>query len=1098
MSPGAEFDHNLMLLTQTSQTDYEQLWRLDVLGLKDTSENDQGDVYTEFKEQLKRDERGWYESGLPWKANHPPLPNNEKGSLRRLDSLVRKLERTDKYEAYDQILRSQLNEGIIEPAPKIPQGKEFYLPHKCVERANAESTKLRVVYDASARAQSNSPSLNDCLNTGPPLQNKLWSVLVRQRSYPVSVCGDIEKAFLQVCVKICERDELIQIYRFTRALFGLTCSPFLLGGVIDQHLELWQKREPEIVAELRKNLYVDDLLSGGTTVAEAQEKKRKMTDVLSDATFKLPKWNASEKELEGDGDVVGDEKAESQTFAKQQLNVKSGDSKLLGLAWDKISDTLTVTFPQESLSTTKRGILSKLARIYDPLGLVSPITVAGKMIYREVCDAKWSWDTQIEGKMADRWKVWEGSLPSGETVQRSLFQYHEKATTISLHAFGDASYKGVCAAVYAVVEQPSGTTQTLVAAKARLAKQGLTIPRLELIGAHMAANLITNVHEALENDLVIPLHCWLDSTVVLYWLQGNGTFKQFVANRVNKINGHKDIEWHYVPTKDNPADLGSRGTKQLSELWRNGPEWLSSQENWPASPVIKSTIESQAEEKMEREIVACTVQPEEKKDLFDVLIEVHITNVWRVLRVCAWVQRFISNLKLTKVSRNLGPLTTKELEEQQEWWIKRVQQNPGNVDSFQTDRVRLNLQENEQGILECRGRIVGQYPIYLPDGAPFTHALVHEAHLHMLHGGVVLTMARVRETFWVPRLRKLVKEVRKRCWGCKRFQVSAYAAPPPGQLPVSRTRGERPYEVVGFDFAGPIKFIIKGKTEGKSYLCLFACSLTRGVYLELLHTLEMEEFLSCLKKFVARRGRPRLIYSDNGSTFKGAASWMKKVMNDEKLHDYLAKNKIEWKFNLSRAPWWGGQFERLVGIFKGAFYKAIGNGMLSFSELAEIVTDVEVAINNRPLDYVEEDVQLPLLTPNSLLFLQPNYLPELESHHLEEPNLRRRGRHLSRVKDAMWARWSKEYIKSLRERHRLQGVRGVRAPAVDEIVIIKSEEKNRNRWKLGKVVELIRGRDGVVRRSEGPNGKGSTGKNTAAFVSTGAEVRSVGEEKFEC
>ena len=115
-------------------------------------------------------------------------------------------------------------------------------------------------------------------------------------------------------------------------------------------------------------------MSGGTTVAEAREKKRKMMNVLSDATFKLHKWNASEKELEGDGDVVGDEKAESQTFAKQQLNVKSSDSKLLGLAWDKISDTLTASFPKESLSTTKRGILSILARIYDPLGLVSPIT----------------------------------------------------------------------------------------------------------------------------------------------------------------------------------------------------------------------------------------------------------------------------------------------------------------------------------------------------------------------------------------------------------------------------------------------------------------------------------------------------------------------------------------------------------------------------------------------------------------------------------------------------------------------------------------------------------------------------------------------------
>ena len=437
----------------------------------------------------------------------PTIAQQQKGKFVPFGQLS-SLKRTDKYEAYDEIIQSQLKEGIIESAPEKLQGKEFYLPHKGVERANPESTKLRVVYDASAKEQSNSPSLNDCLNPGPPLQNKLWSVLVQQRSYPVSVCGDIEKAFLQVCVKTCERnalrfhwkhpgDELVRVYRFMRALFGLTCLPFLLGGVIDQHLELWQQREPEIVAELRKNLYVDDLLTGGITVAEAQEKKTKMTNVLSDATFKLHKWNASEKELEGD-DVNG----ESQTFVKQQLNVKSSNSKLLGLAWDKELDMLTITFPQESPSTTKRGILSKLARIYDPRGLVSPITVEGKIIYRKVCDVKWSWDAQIEGDLVDRWKVWEESVPIRETVPRSLVPYHEKIKSMSLHAFGYASNKGICATVYAVVEQPSGTTQTLVAAKSWLAKKGLTIPRLELIGAHMATNLISNMHEALENGLL--------------------------------------------------------------------------------------------------------------------------------------------------------------------------------------------------------------------------------------------------------------------------------------------------------------------------------------------------------------------------------------------------------------------------------------------------------------------------------------------------------------------------------------------------------------------------------------------------------------------
>ena len=435
MSPGKEFDHNKMLLTQTSRTDYEELCRLDVLGLEDTDENDQGSVYSEFKEQLVRDNQGWYETGLPWRGNHPQLPNNERGSIRRLDNLVKKLERTGKYEAYDQIIKDQLEEGVIELAPEESSDKEFYLPHKAVVKENAETTKLRVVYDASAKEQPNSPSLNECLNPGPSLQNTLWNVLVRQRSYPVAVCGDIEKAFLQVRIKECERDALrfhwkppgegaVQIYRFTRALFGLTCSPFLLGGVIDQHLELWQDREPEIVAELRRNLYVDDLLTGGITTEEARTKKASMTEILGEAAFKLHKWNASDKELEEDGDTSSVN--EEQSFAKQQLRVQRNESKLLGLPWDKTSDTLTVIFPNESSSTTKRGILSKLATIYDPLGLASPITIQGKMIYREVCDSKMPWDAELDSIQGQRWRLWEETLPKGETVPRPLASYRER------------------------------------------------------------------------------------------------------------------------------------------------------------------------------------------------------------------------------------------------------------------------------------------------------------------------------------------------------------------------------------------------------------------------------------------------------------------------------------------------------------------------------------------------------------------------------------------------------------------------------------------------------------------------------------------------
>ena len=188
--------------------------------------------------------------------------------------------------------------------------------------------------------------------------------------------------------------------------------------------------------------------------------------------------------------------------------------------------------------------------------------------------------------------------------------------------------------------------------------------------------------------------------------------------------------------------------------------------------------------------------------------------------------------------------------------------------------------------------------------------------------------------------------------------------------------------------------------------------------MELLPTLEMTDFLLSLKRFVARRGRPDRIYSDNGGTFRGAATWMRAVAKDEILQDYLSINQIRWQFNLSRAPWWGGQFERMIGLVKAALSKTIGNGFLRWNELEEVLLDVEVALNNRPLSYVEDDVQFPVLTPNSMLFLNSNILPKLQPHNIEDADLRKRAKHLMKCKEALWRRWTQEYLRSLRERHR--------------------------------------------------------------------------------
>ena len=263
--------------------------------------------------------------------------------------------------------------------------------------------------------------------------------------------------------------------------------------------------------------------------------------------------------------------------------------------------------------------------------------------------AKKPWDALLNNEHLKRWRRWELQLPSEQQVPRPIVHYREKVQEVELHSFGDASISGVGAAVYAVVRQESATTQRLVAAKGRLAKQNLTIPRLELVGAHMATNLLINVRNAYDNLPPPMLYGWLDSTVALHWIKGNGQYKQFVANRVAKIRLHKDIEWRYVPTDNNPADLASRGAQvEESQLWWTGPEWLCDHDKWPKNPVTKNSPASEAEMKMNqackthREVLNIAQdQPKPEPNVFDDLLERH--DLRRALRIQAWVLRFTTN-----------------------------------------------------------------------------------------------------------------------------------------------------------------------------------------------------------------------------------------------------------------------------------------------------------------------------------------------------------------------------------------------------------------------------------------------------------------------
>ena len=925
MSTGREAALSNVYLTKTSAADYEQLCSLDVLGLADRPEADQQNVFAEFSEQLNRSDEGWYESGLLWKPGHDHLQSNERGSIRRLQGLVRKLQREPGLiDKYDEIIQEQLTEGIVERVVDEPNERVFYIPHKPVKKETAVTTKLRIVFDASAKPSEDSPSLNECLETGPPLQNLLWNVLVRNRLKPVALAADIKQAFLQVRIRPEDRDALrfhwlknkdpsvIEALRFTRALFGLVQSPFLLAGTLKLHLQSLREKYPVEVDEILRSLYVDDVITGGNTKEEVQDLKKTIISVFGDAKFTMHKWNSNEPQLESENVVPVHEPQldgengvpvdEQQSYAKQQLGVKEGE----------------------------------------------------------------------------------------------------------------------------------------------------------------------NVRVALEGYPIKSVHGWSDSTVALHWIKGGGTYKQFVANRVRKINDKDYIEWRHVDSKHNPADIGSRGCKadQLCNVWLPGPQWLSKPEEWPGDVVTEPNKETEAEAKLTKEVFAVAV---EARDDFDEVLERH--TFWRTIRISAWVMRFLQNCRSKKWNRVSGPLTTAETEIQVKWWIRREQQRHSVTDKFLEDQERLNLQKNDQGIYVCRGRIQGHYPVYLPPRVVLSEKMVQDAHILTLHGRVGLTMAHVRQEYWIPRLRQLAKNVVNHCYGCKKFHVTKLQNPPPGNLPVDRTEGTFPFQVVGVDYAGPITYKISKKKEGKAYILLFACSLTRAVHLELLTDQTTAGFIRCLKHFIARRGRPTKIYSDNGRSFVAASRWLKSVMREEKLQDYLAHHNILWQFNLARAPWWGGQFERLVGVVKQSFYKSMGRAYLTFGELEEVVLEVEVAVNNRPLSYVEDDVELPVLTPNVMMHGLPNLLPEEDAESVEDVELRKRTRYLRRCKDILWSRWTTEYIRSLRERHNLKHKTKVLTLKVGDVVLIQSEERNRGKWNIGVVVKLIKGRDGVVRAARLRAGK---------------------------
>ena len=277
------------------------------------------------------------------------------------------------------------------------------------------------------------------------------------------------------------------------------------------------------------------------------------------------------------------------------------------------------------------------------------------------------------------------------------------------------------------------------------------------------------------------------------------------------------------------------------------------------------------------------------------------------------------------------------------------------------------IQDKETKILKCKGRVTGYEPVYL-EGGLFVDKLIVHTHNKIKHFGIANMMAAVREHWWIPQFRSKVKKLINKCNVCKLYSTKPYGTLVTSNLPNYRTEPSNPFDITGVDFAGQLRYKIDNKEDGKCYIIIFTCASSRAVHLESTRTQEAEEFQRKLNVFIAQRGRPRLLISDNAGTLKTTAKWIKDIRKNEKLKDYLTAHKIQWRFNLAKSPWWGGIYERLICDLNKALYKSLRRCHLSFDNLETVIMDIEINMNNRPLTYVEsESGEEQVLTPNALI-----------------------------------------------------------------------------------------------------------------------------------
>ncbi|XP_036341076.1 uncharacterized protein LOC118750467 [Rhagoletis pomonella] len=619
---GSTTSHSYSIsMDEVINNNIERLWRIEEV-------NTSVDIYTPeqrsceeaFKNTVHRQPDGRVVVRLPFKDDIGLLGHSYEIARKRFEALEHRLSRTSdvKRQYADFILEyEQLGHMSLVTTPKQR--------HK---------------------------GLNDLLMVGPTIQPDFYTLLLRFRTYRYAITADVVKMFRQILVDPHDRkfqyilwrstpDQPLRTFELNTVTYGTATAPYLAIRSM-QYLAEQCMDEFKVGAEaIKSSFYVDDFICGANTLECLHQIKTEVIEILHRGRFELAKWHSNYSEFVNDCTI-------------KDLNLEDDSvTSTLGLRWDQREDVFMFAFvlKRTSHAVTKPSILSIASSLFDPLGLVSPITILAKILIQELWLLKLQWDESVPHNIHTAWTSFLSSLSSLESLTIPRYCLQPSVQRLQLHGFCDASIRAYGCCIYARTVDPSGEVKvTLITSKSRVAPtRKLSLPKLELCGAHLLSQLYAKIKVNF-GDTQYTTYLWSDSQIVLHWIQKHSAaLSTFVGNRISEIQQKTSCcEWKYVSTHYNPADLLSRGCS-VSELqqsiWFEGQAYLQRhQDEWPTHH--RGDIDQDIVNLEKRKSAFATVNA--TNDLLEAVAP-HFGGLWEaaVKSVKGLINRTLMNARLT-------------------------------------------------------------------------------------------------------------------------------------------------------------------------------------------------------------------------------------------------------------------------------------------------------------------------------------------------------------------------------------------------------------------------------------------------------------------